>query len=140
MIKAVKKDTGSFVYMKLKKHACPTCGKQLKVVKMKKTVRSKTKEAANFDFTAANVRLGEKVKFIWFEFRCPDCEVQYTEDALRKIEKKAKADAAEANKAERRLKKERKKAEKKAAKEAEKADKRAVKEAACAEEETATNE
>ena len=103
MIKAVKKDTGSFVYMKLKKHACPMCGRQLKVVKMKKTARSKTKEAANFDFTAANVNLGEKVKFIWFEFRCPDCEVQYTEDALRNIEKKAKADAAEAEKAERKI-------------------------------------
>ena len=140
MIKAVKKDTGSFVYMKLKKHACPTCGKQLKVVKMKKTVRSNTKEAANFDFTAANVRLGEKVKFIWFEFRCPDCEVQYTEDALRKIEKKAKADAAEADKAERKLKKETKKAERKAEKESKRADRKAVKEAACAEEETATNE
>lgn len=140
MIKAVKKDTGSFVYMKLKKHACPTCGKQLKVVKMKKTVRSKTKEAANFDFTAANVRLGEKVKFIWFEFRCPDCEVQYTEDALRKIEKKARADAAEADKAERKLKKETKKAERKAEKESKRAERKAVKEAACAEEETATNE
>ena len=125
MIKAVKKDTGSFVYMKLKKHACPTCGRQLKVVKMKKTVRSKTKEAANFDFSAANVNLGEKVKFIWFEFRCPDCEVQYTEDALRKIEKKAKAAAAEAEKAERRLKKESKRA-----------DRKAKEEAACAEEET----
>ena len=125
MIKAVKKDTGSFVYMKLKKHACPTCGRQLKVVKMKKTVRSKTKEAANFDFSAANVNLGEKVKFIWFEFRCPDCEVQYTEDALRKIEKKARADTAEAEKAERRLKKESKRA-----------DRKAKDEAACAEEET----
>ena len=125
MIKAVKKDTGSFVYMKLKKHACPTCGRQLKVVKMKKTVRSKTKEAANFDFTAASVNLGEKVKFIWFEFRCPDCEVQYTEDAQRKIEKKARADAAEAEKAERRLKKESKRA-----------DRKAKEEAACAEEET----
>lgn len=136
MIKAVKKDTGSFVYMKLKKHACPTCGRQLKVVKMKKTVRSKTKEAANFDFTAANVNLGEKVKFIWFEFRCPDCEVQYTEDALRKIEKKAKADAAEAEKAERRLKKESKRADRKAEKESKRADRKAEEEAACAEEET----
>ena len=136
MIKAVKKDTGSFVYMKLKKHACPTCGRQLKVVKMKKTVRSKTKEAANFDFSAANVNLGEKVKFIWFEFRCPDCEVQYTEDALRKIEKKARADAAEAEKAERRLKKESKRADRKAEKEAKRADRKAEEEAACAEEET----
>ena len=136
MIKAVKKDTGSFVYMKLKKHACPTCGRQLKVVKMKKTVRSKTKEAANFDFTAANVNLGEKVKFIWFEFRCPDCEVQYTEDALRKIEKKAKADAAEAEQAERRLKKESKRADRKAEKESKRADRKAEEEAACAEEET----
>ncbi len=110
MIKAVKKDTGSFVYMKLKKHACPECGKQMKVVKMKKTVKANTKEAASFDFTAANTRLGERVKFIWFEFRCRDCEVQYTEEALRKIEKKAKKDAAKAKKAEKKEKKAEKKA------------------------------
>ncbi len=90
MIKATKKDTGSFIYMKLKKHHCPECKEILKVVKMKKTVKSKSKEAANFDFSAANVALAEKVKFIWYEFKCPSCSAMYTEQALRKLEKQAK--------------------------------------------------
>ena len=111
MIKAVKKDSGSIYYMRLKKHACPNCSAQLKVVKMKKTVKANTAEAASFKFTAAGHSLGEKVKFIWYEFKCPECETHFTEDSLRKIEKKAKKDAAKA-------KKEEKKAAKKAAKEA----------------------
>lgn len=111
MVKAVKKDSGSVYYMRVKKHACPNCSAQLKVVKMKKTVKANTEEAAGFNFSAAGHSLGEKVKFIWYEFKCPECEAQFTEDALRKIEKKAKKDAAKAKKAE-------KKAAKKAAKEA----------------------
>ncbi|MBR3878826.1 MAG: hypothetical protein IKJ24_01760 [Clostridia bacterium] len=115
MIKAVKKDSGSVYYMRIKKHACPNCSSQLKVIKMKKTVKANTEEAVKFNFTAAGHSLGEKVKFIWYEFKCPECESQFTEDALRKIEKKAKKDAAKAKKAE-------KKAAKAAAKEAKKAD------------------
>ena len=114
MIKAVKKDSGSVYYMRLKKHACPSCAAQLKVVKMKKTVKANTEEAAGFKFSAAGHPLGEKVKFIWYEFKCPECDTRFTEDALRKIEKKAKKDAA-------RAKKEEKKSAKKAAKEAKKA-------------------
>ncbi len=129
MIKAVKKDTGSLVYMKLKKHPCPECGRKMKVVKMKKTVKSNTKEAANLDFSAAGVRLGEKVKFIWLEFKCPDCEIQFTEEALRKIEKKAKKDAAVAKKA----KKKAARAEEKAEKREERAAKKAEKRLACEE-------
>ncbi len=113
MIKAVKKDSGSLYFMRLKKHVCPDCSAQLRVVKMKKTVKANTKEASGFDFTAAGHPLGEKVKFIWYEFKCPECDAQFTEDALRKIEKKAKKDAAKAKKAE-------KKEAKKVAKEAKK--------------------
>ena len=36
MVKAVKKDTGNVIYMRLMKHNCPVCQKQLKVVKMTK--------------------------------------------------------------------------------------------------------
>ena len=118
MIKATKKDTGSFIYMRMQKHHCPKCGEVMKVVKIKKTVKANTKEAVNFDFSAAGHPLAEKIKFIWFEFKCPKCEVQYTEDALRAIEKKAKKDAAEAKKAEKRCEKAAKKANKKAEKKA----------------------
>ena len=43
MIKATKKDTGTTVYMRLKKHNCPQCGEQLKVVKLKKVMISEIK-------------------------------------------------------------------------------------------------
>ena len=119
MVKAVKKDSGSVYYMRIKKHACPHCSAQLKVVKMKKTVKASTEEAARFNFTAAGHSLGEKVKFIWYEFKCPECEAHFTEDALRKIEKKAKKDAAKAKKEE---KKAARKAEKQAKRDAAKAE------------------
>ncbi len=94
MIKAVKKDTGNLLYMRLLKHKCPCCSSPLKLVKMKKVLKSKTKEATNFNFTACSESLGEKVKFIWYEFKCRKCNMRYTEDTLRKLEKQAKAEAA----------------------------------------------
>ena len=115
MIKATKKDTGNVIYMRLKKHNCPTCGKQLKVIKMTKVVKAKTKEAANFNFNACDVSLGEKVKFIWYEFKCKDCKKQYTEADMRLHDKQMKKQA---------------KAEKKAAKKEAKAEAREQKKAA----------
>lgn len=114
MVSGVKKDTGSFVYMRLMKHNCPECGKQMKVVKMTRVVRAKTKEAKNFDFTACDLSLGDKVKFIWYEFKCRDCDKTYTEANLRAIEKQKKKEEKIAEKAE-------KKAEKLAEKQAKKA-------------------
>ena len=115
MIKATKKDTGSIIYMHLKKHECPNCGKQLKIVKMKKVVKAKTKEAANFNFNACDANLGEKVKFIWYEFKCKDCNKQFTEADMRRHDKEMKKQA---------------KTEKKAAKKAAKAEAREQKKAA----------
>ncbi len=90
MIKAVKKDTGSLIYMRLRKHCCPECGKQMKVVKFTKVVRANTREAKNFDLTAAGQSLGEKVKLVWYEFKCRDCDKTYTEKSMRHIEKQAR--------------------------------------------------
>ena len=127
MVSSVKKDTGNFIYMRLQKHNCPQCGAQMKVVKKKKVVRAKTKEAANFDFTACDLSLGDKVKFIWYEFKCKNCDKTYTEDAMKAIEKQKKKEEKATQRAE-------KKAEKKAEKTAEKqAAKAAAKEAENAE-------
>ena len=101
MIKATKKDTGSVIYMRLKKHNCPVCDKPLKVVKMKKVVKAKSKEAANFNFKACDANLGEKVKFIWYEFKCKDCCRRYTEADMRHYDKLAKREAAANKKAQR---------------------------------------
>ncbi len=113
MVSVVKKDTGNFIYMRVRKHNCPECGKQMRVVKMTKTVRSKTKEAKGFDFSACDISLGEKVKFIWYEFECKSCKKTYAEDKMKAIEKKQKKEQKTAAKAE-------KKAEKLAVKQAEK--------------------
>ncbi len=90
MIKAVKKDTGSVFYMRVQKHKCPLCGGDLKVVKMKKVVRSKSGEASSFNFNACDKPLGEKVKFIWYEFKCCDCKTHFTEKQIRAVEKAIK--------------------------------------------------
>jgi hypothetical protein len=110
MIKAVKKDTGSVVFMRLQKHACPQCQRQLKVVKMKKVVRAKSAEAKNFDFTACGSPLGEKVKFVWYEFKCRECDKRFTEAEIKAHEKQIKKEAKKAAKAD---KKEAKKTAKK---------------------------
>lgn len=121
MVSGVKKDTGSFVFMRLMKHGCPECGKQMKVVKMTKVVKAKTKEAKNFDFTACDLSLGDKVKFIWYEFKCRDCDKTYTEADLRIIEKRQKKEEKAAQKAEKKAeKKVERLAEKQVEKEAEK--------------------
>ena len=114
MIKATKKDTGNVIYMRLKKHNCPICDQPLKVIRMTKVVKAKTKEAANFDFKACDLPLGEKVKFIWYEFKCRECGKQFTENDMRRHDKQMKKEAATAKKAERRAARAEAKAEKKA--------------------------
>lgn len=114
MIKATKKDTGNLIYMRLKKHNCPNCNKPLKVIKLTKVVKAKTREAIHFDFKACDLPLGDKVKFIWYEFKCRDCDLQFTEKDMRRHDKLVKREAAEAKKAE-------KKAARAEAKEAKKA-------------------
>ena len=84
--------------MRVMKHNCPQCGAQMKVVKKKKVVRAKTREAKSFDFTACDLSLGDKVKFIWYEFKCKNCDKTYTEDAMKAIEKQQKKEAKEAKK------------------------------------------
>ena len=111
MIKTKIKDSGSFVYMRLQKHECPKCHKRMKLVKMTKTVKAKTKKAMDVGVFMPGRIIGETTKYIWYEFKCPECGAQFRENALRHEEKNAKKEAKKA-----------KKAEKKAAKEAKKAD------------------
>ena len=98
MVSGVKKDTGSFVYMRLKKHVCPDCGQPVFIKKMKRKVRSGSKSAKDFDFHIGDVELNGTVKFIWYEFRCTGCSNQFTEQKMREFEKAAKATAKAAAK------------------------------------------
>ena len=114
MIRTKIKDSGSFIYMRVQKHTCPNCQKQMKLVKMKKTVKAKTKKAVDLGLFTANRTVGEKTKYIWYEFKCPECGAQFRENALRHQEKLAKKNANATKKGEKR-------AAKAAAKEAKKA-------------------
>ena len=97
MIKAVKKDTGNVIYMRLMKHNCPVCHNQLKVVRLTKVVKSKTNEA-KFNFNVCDMPVGEKVKFIWYEFKCRECDVRFTEAQIKEAEKAAKKAQRQAEK------------------------------------------
>lgn len=112
MIKATKKDTGNLVYMRLMKHSCPMCGEQLKVVRMTKVVKAKSREAANFDFSACDLSLGDKVKFVWYEFKCKSCDLHFTERQMKAAEKTQKKE----QKRSARIAAKQKRAEKRAAK------------------------
>ena len=112
MVTGIKKDTGSLLYMRMKKHICPDCGHPVFVRKMKKKVKSGSKNAKDYDFHIGGVELKGTVKFIWFEFRCSDCGNQFTESEMRSFEaeekKKAKLAAKEEAKRKRAEKREKK--------------------------------
>ncbi|MBR2335208.1 MAG: hypothetical protein IKB23_00770 [Clostridia bacterium] len=117
MISGIKKDTGSFVYMRLKKHVCPDCGQPVFLKKIKKKIKSDSRAAKNYDFHIGDVELKGTVKFIWYEFRCTDCGNQFTETEMREFEvaekKREKAEARAAKKAEKKAQKQAKKESKK---------------------------
>ena len=96
MIKAVKKDTGNVVYMRLMKHNCPVCHNQLKVVKLTKVVKAKSREAKHFDFNVCNMSLGDKVKFVWYEFKCRECDLRFSEKEMKAAEKEQRKEAKRA--------------------------------------------
>ena len=112
MVTGIKKDTGSFVYMRVKKHICPDCGHPVFVRKMKKKVKSGSSAAKGFDFHIGDVELKGTVKFVWYEFRCSDCGNQFTEAEMKEFElaerKKAKEAARAEKKAQRKAKRENK--------------------------------
>jgi predicted RNA-binding Zn-ribbon protein involved in translation (DUF1610 family) len=73
-------------FVNFKKHYCPECHEYLKKIKVSRIVNSNSPEAANFDFhTLDNFMVGN-VKFIWIEFKCPNCNKQYTIDEVKKME------------------------------------------------------
>ena len=118
MVSGVKKDTGSFVYMRMKKHVCPDCGHPVFIKKIRKKIKSDSRAAKDYDFHIGEVELKGTVKFIWYEFKCTDCGNQFTEAQMRKFEeaekKRLKEEARAAKKAARAQKKEAARAEKKA--------------------------
>lgn len=112
MVSGIKKDTGSFIYMRLKKHVCPDCGHPVFLKKVKKKINSSSRAAKNYDFHIGDVELRGTVKFIWYEFRCSDCGNQFTEAEMREFENTEKKKALAAEKERKRFEKKAKKVKK----------------------------
>lgn len=75
------------IYVNMKKHYCPNCNSLLNKIKVSKIVNSKSPEAKNFDFATLDGFMIGNVKFIWTEFKCPQCGKQISIEEMKRIEK-----------------------------------------------------
>lgn len=85
--KYFNKDVG---YVTFTRHYCPQCNNKLKTVKISKIINSKSSEAKDFNFyfggAPHGIHVTGDVKFIWKEFKCPNCDMHFTVEELKKIE------------------------------------------------------
>jgi ribosomal protein S27AE len=77
-----------FVY--LKKHFCPNCHRQMKVVRHTRIVNSQSEEAFKFDFHSGETYMLGDVKFIWEELMCPNCRMEISVRDMLSIENTSK--------------------------------------------------
>lgn len=75
------------IYVHLKKHYCPACNKKLIKIKVSQIVNSNSEEASKFDFEFVDTYMIGNVKFIWTEFKCPQCGKQISIEEMKRIEK-----------------------------------------------------
>lgn len=88
-VHGVSRNWESPIYVYLKKHKCPYCSRLLERVKVSRIVRAGSAEAGKYDFSfPGGGYMRGNVKFIWTEFRCPACGMQFNIDELKKIEGK----------------------------------------------------
>ncbi|MBQ8419667.1 MAG: hypothetical protein IJY37_04870 [Clostridia bacterium] len=83
-IDGIKREWSNPVFVYVKKHFCPKCGKKLSVVKCEKIVDSASKEAKNYDFSCGNGFFVGNIKFIQTEFRCRKCKKNYSIEEVKK--------------------------------------------------------
>ena len=81
-----------------KKHSCPVCGTQMKVVKRSKVINSCSDEAQNIPPIVPKTVIGSRgvkfrtynavgnIKWIWKELECPSCNRYFTVDEMKEIE------------------------------------------------------
>lgn len=88
-VHGVKRDWD--VFFELRKHYCPKCNGILEKVKASQIVHHKSPEAKYFDHDGA---IGN-VKFVWTEYRCLKCDMQYRINELKRIDKKKRTRTCE---------------------------------------------
>ena len=74
------------VLFERKQHRCPKCDTLLEKAKASQIVHHKSPEARFFDFE----EMIGNVKFIWTEYSCPKCDMQYRIRELKKLENRKK--------------------------------------------------
>lgn len=87
MLAGKKYLNNAIFYTIFKKHYCPKCGSKLLRVRTSKIVNSNSPEAKNYNFVSGDSFMVGDVEFIWKEFYCPMCKINYSIDEMRRIEK-----------------------------------------------------
>lgn len=91
----IKRTFNNPIFVQCKKHFCPQCGQLLKSVKVSRIVNSKSPEAKDFDFHTGDTYMIGNVKFIWTEFQCASCKVNYSIDEIKHTEKEKRKSTRE---------------------------------------------
>ena len=76
------------LYVKFKKHFCPKCKVLLRTVKESRIVYPGTEDAATFDLhITGGPHFAGKVKVVWTEFECPQCNQRITIERMKELER-----------------------------------------------------
>ncbi len=59
-----------------RKHKCPQCSAEMSLIKVSKTVNSKSPEAYQYNFNTGDTFMIGNVKFVWDELLCRKCGYQ----------------------------------------------------------------
>ena len=76
------------VFYLWKKHYCPECNKRLKTIKVSRVVDMNSPEAKQFPsrkYHGIPIAV-KKVKYVWKEFQCLNCEKHFTIQDIKNIE------------------------------------------------------
>lgn len=85
-----KRDYGNPFYIRMKKHFCPACSTKMDVIQCYKEVKSNSKESKDWDLSIGRARLIGDVTIVWDEFKCPNCNMQVSAEAMKAYEEKQK--------------------------------------------------
>ena len=76
------------IYVFLKKHFCPRCGKRLELRFVSKIVNSKSPEAIEYDFSVGDTFLVGEVEFRKRYFYCEKCQLDISISEMKQYEKR----------------------------------------------------
>ncbi len=78
----------NFLFVHCKKHFCPQCSNQLKVVKVRETVNKNNYNVNDVDISNGDVFFVGDVDIVYEKFYCPKCNLKYNIKDIKYFEHK----------------------------------------------------